>query len=317
MKVFVAGGTGVLGRASVKALVHAGHEVSSTARNASRAAVIAKLGARPVNPDLFNADAVRRAISGADAVVRLTTKVPSVTSMRDRKAWAETIRLRTEGARILVNAAIAERVPIYMHESVTFLYRDGGDHWLDEQAPVDGGGSAILRATLDGEREAARFSDAGGRGIVLRFAGLYGPDAPSAQEMIRIATKRRLPQLGLGTNYFSSVFVRDAGRAVAAALSIPPGVYNVADDHPMLFAEYLQVLASALRAAKPVRLPGFLGRLMFGEVWNYLSRSQRISNTKLKQASSWKPSVTNAIAGWAEIVSDLHYYPQPFYAMAR
>lgn len=317
MKVFVAGGTGVLGRASVQALVHAGHEVCSTARNASRAAVIAKLGAKPVNPDLFNRDAVRRAVSGADAVVRLTTKIPRVTSMRDRKAWAETMRLRTEGARILVGAAIAEKIPIYIHESVTFVYRDSGDHWLNEHAPVDDGGSAILRATLAGETEAARFSDAGGRGIVLRFAGLYGPDAPSTQEMIRMAAKRRLPELGPGANYFSSVFVRDAGCAVEAALSISAGVYNVADDHPMLLAEYVQAVAGALRAPKPLRLPGFLGRLLFGEVWNYLSRSQRISNTKLKQASNWKPSVTNAIAGWAEIVSDLRYYPQPFYAMAR
>jgi hypothetical protein len=71
--------------------------------------------------------------------------------MGKRGAWTETGRLRTVGARILVDAVVKERIPIYVHESVVFVYADGGSQWLDEDARTDDGGTAILRATLDGK----------------------------------------------------------------------------------------------------------------------------------------------------------------------
>ena len=196
-------------------------------------------------------------------MVRLTTKIPNVTKMRHSKSWSETTRLRTEGARILVDAAMAEHVPIYIHESVTFLYRDGGDRWLHEGAPTDDGNSAILRGAFAGEREALRFSEAGGRGVVLRFGGFYGPDAPSTLDTIRMAQLRRLPQFGSGVNFFSSIYTVDAGRAVAAALQVPAGIYNVTDDEPIRFYEYIEAVARAARARKPLHLPGFIGRWVF------------------------------------------------------
>ncbi len=113
MRVFVAGGTGVLGRATLRALREAGHRVSTTARGEENARLARSVGAEPVAVDLYDGAAVRRAVSGSDAVLRLTTKIPSVTKMGTRGAWTETNRLRTAGARILVDAALEERVPVY------------------------------------------------------------------------------------------------------------------------------------------------------------------------------------------------------------
>jgi nucleoside-diphosphate-sugar epimerase len=317
MKVFVAGGTGVLGRASLRALVGSRHEVTSTARGADRAKLATALGAKPVEVDLFDAKAVRSAIAGSGAVLRLTTKIPSLMKMRGRKAWDETVRLRTEGARILVDAAIAEHVPVYIHESVTFVYRDGGDRWLDEGASTDDGNSAILHGTLQGEQEALRFTEAGGRGVVLRFGAFYGPEAPSTRDTIRMVQLGRLPQFGSGPNFFSSIYTADAGRAVAAALQVPAGIYNVADDEPIRFYEYLEAVAKAARAREPHHLPGLIGRWVFGATWGYFSRSLRVSNAKLKQASGWKPSVPSAIYGWNLIVSELQHHAEPSYAIAH
>ncbi len=77
VKVFVAGGTGVLGRAAVSALIAAGHRVQTSARGAEKAALIRALGADPVEVDLYDADALGRAVAGSDAVVRLTTQNPA------------------------------------------------------------------------------------------------------------------------------------------------------------------------------------------------------------------------------------------------
>ena len=296
MKIFIAGATGVIGRSATAALVQAGHLVTATARSSDKAALVQRLGARPVEVDLYDAVALRNAVAGHDAVLRLTTKIPPINSMRNAEAWKENNRLRTEGARFLVDAALAETVPTYIHESVTFVYADGGSEWLSEESPVDAN-SKILQAALEGEQEAERFTSAGARGIVLRFAGFYGPAAPSTTDMLKMAQKRMFPQVGPGTNYFSSIYVADAATAVAAALLAPAGIYNVCDDEPVPFADYQRALTDAVGAPRPLHLPAVLGKWMFGEVWNYFSRSQRVSNKKLKDATGWKPSVPSVREG--------------------
>jgi NAD dependent epimerase/dehydratase family enzyme len=201
------------------------------------------------------------------------------------------------GARVLVDASIAERVPVYIHESVSFVYADGGENWLSEDSGTDDGGTALLQATLDGEKEAVRFTKQGGRGTVLRFGGFYAADAPSTRETITLMRRRMLPQIGAASNYFSSIYVPDAGQAVKAALDIPAGIYNVVDEEPVPFAEYLAHLARAIGARKPFRLPTVVGKWMFGDVWKYFLRSQRVSNARLKEVSNWKLAVKTVAEG--------------------
>lgn len=298
LKIFVAGGTGVLGRATLPALLAAGYAVRSTARGKDKAQLVRSMGAEPVECDLYDRSSIRKAIAGCDAVIRLTTKIGSMSKLRDPKFWVETNRLRTEGARVMVDAAIAEGVPTYVHESVTFVYADGGTRWLTEDSPIDEAGNDVMRATLAGESEAARFSETGGKGIALRFGGFYSADAPSTQEMLTMAQRRLLFQFGAGENYFSSIYLPDAGCAVAEAVTVPAGIYNVCDDEPVLFAEYLRALAAAAGTKKPLHMPAFLGPVMFGQVWKYFSRSQRVSNAKLKRAAHWEPHVKSALEGW-------------------
>jgi nucleoside-diphosphate-sugar epimerase len=305
MRVFVAGGTGVLGRETIGALIKAGHQVRATARGEEKIRLVRELGAQPVDPDLYDLASVRKAISGADAVLRLTTKFGPVSKLRDPSSWTDTIRLRTEGARILVDAALADGTQIYIHESVSFVYSDGGEEWLTEDSPVDYSGHALMQGTLEGEREAARFTQAGRTGIVLRFGGFYGAEAPSTHEMIAMARRRLLFQFGPGSHYFSSIYVPDAAQAVVAALSAGEGVYNVGDDEPVTFAEYLRALTEAIGAPRPRRLPRVVGKWMMGGVWKYLSRSQRVSNGKLKAATGWAPNVKSVREGWRLIAAEL------------
>ena len=306
MNIFVAGGTGVLGRASIRALIVAGHRVRATARGEQKAELVRSLGAAPVAVDLYDEKGLRNAIAGSDAVLRLTTKIGPMSKLRDPRTWEETMRLRTEGARMLVDAAIAAGAGVYMHESVTFVYADGGASWLTEDSPTDDGGTAILRATLAGEREAERFTQHGGRGIVLRFGGFYSADAASTLETAALVRKRMMPQIGAAANYFSSIHVPDAGNAVAAALAAPAGIYNVVDDTPIPFAAYLETVARAVGARRPFHLPGFVGKWMFGDVWKFFSRSQRVSNARLKYVSGWRPEARSVAEGWRMIVPELN-----------
>jgi nucleoside-diphosphate-sugar epimerase len=225
--------------------------------------------------------------------------------MRSQEAWQETNLLRTEGARILVDAAIAEGVKIYVHESITFVYADGGTDWITEDNPTDDGGSDILPSALEGEKEAARFSASGGRGIVLRFGGFYGVESSQTAEVINLMRRRLMAQPGAGSHYVSSIYIPDAGTAVEASLKVPAGIYNVVDENPVTFQDYLQLLADAIRVPKPFRLPGMVGKATFGDVWSYLSRSQRVSNARFKKASGWRPSVASVAQGWPFVAAAL------------
>ena len=147
------------GRAVVRELVRAGHKVRATARGEDKAAQVRALGAEPVAVDLYNRDSIRAALNGAGALLRLTTKIPPLMQMRRASAWRETIRLRTQSAEALVDAALATGVKTYLHESVAFIYRDGGEDWIDETHPVDVEGSSILAGTFEGERHAKRVAD--------------------------------------------------------------------------------------------------------------------------------------------------------------
>jgi len=122
---------------------------------------------------------------------------------------------------------------------------------------------------------------------------------------VALARRRMLFQFGAGANYFSSIHVPDAGRAVLAGLDLPAGTYNVCDDHPVTSAEYLRILTTSMQAPKPFHLSGIFGKWMLGDAWKYFSRSQRVSNARIKQVSDWRPAVKSVSEGWPLIASGL------------
>lgn len=305
MRIFVVGGTGVIGLVAVRALAAAGHEVRATARGEAKAGLVRRAGAEPVQLDIYDETALRGALRGCEAAIRLTTKIPPLTRMRSRSAWEETNRLRTLGAERLVDAVLAEGVGTYVHESFYAVYADAGERWVDEAAPTDGGGLTTMRAALSGEGQARRFTDAAGSGVVLRFGGFYGADSPGTRETVALARRRMLPQVGPGRFYFPSIHVADAARAVVHALGAPAGAYNVCDDEPLRWADYLRALTRAAGAPLPLRLPEFMGPLLFGYPWRSISRSVRLSNARFQSTTGWRPAVRSAAEGWAQVVREL------------
>jgi nucleoside-diphosphate-sugar epimerase len=136
--------------------------------------------------------------------------------MHRAAAWATNDRLRDEATRTLVDAALAADVEAVVFPSITFNYADGGDSWLDEDAPLDPP-FAPTRSALAAEGHLARFTSAGRRGVVLRLARLYGPGRASA-EVAAMARHGRMIVIGRGANLVSSLHVEDAGSALAAGI---------------------------------------------------------------------------------------------------
>lgn len=300
MKVFVSGATGVVGRRTVPLLTAAGHEVTAIGRTKEKRTALERAGASAVDVDLFDAAAVHAAVAGHEAVVNLATKIPPSSRAFLRGAWRENDRLRREASALLVDAAKTAGVERFVQESFAPMYPGRGEDWIDEAVRV--APAPHSRTSLDAEASAARFAE-GGAGVVLRFAFFYGPDGSFAQDMIRLVRKGLAPSVGRADDFMSSIHHDDAASAVVAALGLPAGTYNVADDEPLRRRAFFDALADALGVAPPKLPPAWLAPLT-GSVGETVARSQRISNRKLKDASGWAPRYPSAREGWRAVAAE-------------
>jgi UDP-glucose 4-epimerase len=287
-EIIITGSTGVIGRRAVRELLAAGHRVTGVTRSARGRERLESLGARAVEADVFDEASLHRAFDGADAVVNVLTHVPRADRMADRSAWDENDRIRTEASAAIARAANAAGAQRLVQESIAFVYADGGDEWLDEDAPVAGGG--VTTTALTAEGNARELFD--GDTVVLRFGLYMGSDSGSTQAALEAARGGVSPALGPPGAYRPTIWLDDAAAAIAAALRASPGTYNVADTDPATNAEIDAALAAAigvesLRPRAPQEGP--------------LARSQRVSNRRLRDAAGWAPRVRAATETWGRI----------------
>jgi nucleoside-diphosphate-sugar epimerase len=301
-RIFVAGATGVVGRRVVPQLLEAGYNVTAIGRSEAARSRLARAGARPIELDLFDAVAVRRAVADHDVVINLATSVPLGLRTFLPGAWRMTNRIRSYASANLLEAALAGGARRYIQESFAPIYPDCGDQWIDESTPPHA--ARYNRAVLDAESATRRFTERGGTGIALRFAYFYGPDSPMTLETVRYVQRGWAPVFGAPAAYFSSVSHDDAASAVVAALGVPAGVYNVTDDEPLRRREYADSLARVLGVPSP-RLPPRWTANLLGSVGETLARSQRISNQKLKAESGWVPRYPSVRAGWQAVLDSV------------
>lgn len=299
--MFVTGATGVIGRHVVPDLVRQGHRVTAVGRSAEKRRELERVGATAVALDMYDVAAATRALAGHDVVINLATHMPASTfKMMFRRAWRENDRVRREGSAALAEAALRAGVKRFIQESFAPMYDENGDAWIDERGalrPV-----AYNLSTLDAERSADRFTRAGGIGVVLRFAGFYGPDAILA-DMVKMARRGWFALPGSPDAYWSSIAHADAASATIAALSVGPGVYNACDDEPLTRHQWAEALAAAVGVQRLRLMPAWIGRV--SPLFELLSRSERMSNRKLRTESGWAPRWPSAREGLQAAVSAL------------
>jgi nucleoside-diphosphate-sugar epimerase len=298
--VLLVGATGAVGGPTVRALRAAGVEVRALVRTEDRSRVAAGAGATPVVGDLFEPATVVPHLEGVDAVVNLATRIPAPARAVLPGAWAENDRIRMQGSTALVDAAVVAGVPTVVQESIVFQYADGGDAWIDEDAAVDR--TSVTASTETAEANVARFVEHGGTGVVLRFGLFYGPHSTHTDATLALVRRGFSPLLGAPTAYQSAIHLDDAASAVVAALGVPSGTYNVADDEPLTRAGFGRALAAALEVKEPRLAPGWAVRLM-GKKVEPITRSQRVSNARFKAATDWVPIQPSVRAGWRAVVA--------------
>ncbi len=216
MRIFLAGASGVVGRRLVPLLVAAGHFVTAATRSPEKAAALAASGAEPVTVDVFDGDALHRAVSAArpDVVVHQLTDLPqSFDPAALAAASARNARLRAEGTANLVAAARAAGVPRLVAQSIAFVYAPGpAPHGEDD--PLDASPDQQVAVAGVAALERLVTATPGIDGLVLRYGRFYGPgswrSAPGEPPTVHVDAAAHAAFLAVGRG--------------------APGIYNIAEE---------------------------------------------------------------------------------------
>jgi len=295
MRVFVAGGTGVMGRRLVPQLVARGHQVTATSTSAAKLGLLAQLGAAGVVMDGLDAVSVKEAVAAArpDAIVHQMTAISMAHAgkpdLKHPDRWfATSNRLRTEGTDHLLSAAEATGVSHLVAQGYAGWngIREGG--WVKtEEDPLDPETGTIMRKGAEAMRHLEDVVLRAG-GAVLRYGAFYGPGATDDQ--VELVRKRQYPLVGRGTGYCSWVHLDDAASATVLAVEQKvQGVFNIVDDEPAPASMWLPYLAACAGAKPPLRIPKWLARLLAGEqAVVMMTQGRGFSNAKAKRELGWQ-----------------------------
>jgi nucleoside-diphosphate-sugar epimerase len=276
MKIFVAGGTGAIGRPLLDQLLARGHNVIALTRSQERAQSLAAQGIEPAIADVFDPDSVKAAITHAqpEVVIEQLTALPRTYSRESMSAAAPlNTRIRLEGGANVLAAGLA-----------------------DEETPLslDASPAVAADARLVTEIEHRLLETSNLEGIALRYGFFYGPgtwfnpDGDVAQQV----RQQQFPIVGNGDGVWSWLHIEDAATAtVAAAEQGNRGVYLIADDQPLAVREWLPAFARSLNAPPPpqVSVEDALKREGGADIVYYGTQMRGASNAQAKRELNFQP----------------------------
>lgn len=320
MKILVTGASGLLGSSTARALLAAGHDVTTLQRRASGVA-----GAVDIPGSVTDESAVTAAVEGQDAIVHLAAKV----SMAGHPADFE--KVNRGGTQTLVRAAQAAGVARFVHISSPSVAHSGSSIVGDPAGPADPvhARGDYARTKAAGELAALAADSDDFRVLVLRPHLMWGPgDTQLTQRIVDRARAGTLPILGSGLMLVDTLYSTNAVDAIVAATSAVDRVHGealvVTNGQPRMIGELLGRIAVAGGARPPrLRLPAALAHTAgtaVEKVWSLsehddeppltsflaeqLSTAHWFDQRRTREVLNWTPAVSIE-EGLAELTA--HY----------
>lgn len=308
MKVLATGASGFLGRAVVRALQDAGHDVRTLQRRPSGV-----VGAEDRLGSVTDPDATSAAVAGVDAVVHLAAKVSLAGDPAEFRA------VNVGGTRTLLDAAAAAGVSRIVHVSSPSVAHAGHALAGVGAEPADPVGAHGEYARTKAEAELLALSRAGDTAslVAIRPHLVWGPgDTQLIARVIDRARRGRLPLLNGGTALIDSTYVDNAASGIVAALAhvdeVSGRAYVLTNGEPRPVGD---LLAGICRAAgvRPPRfsVPAGLARAAGGlveRIWavrpgsdeppmtrflaEQLSTAHWFDQTEIRRDLRWTPAVS-------------------------
>jgi 2-alkyl-3-oxoalkanoate reductase len=309
MKIFIAGGTGAIGRPLISELLGKGHKVIAMTRSSEKAQELVDQGVEPAIADVFDADAVASALrcTRPDVVIEQLTGLPKTYTRESMRAAASlNQRIRLEGGAILLAASQAAGVRRYLRQSVAF-FAAPGPGLADEATPLalDASPAVAAETRVLNEIEQRLLSNANIEGVVLRYGFFYGPGTwfNFDGDVHHQLQQRQFPIIGNGDGIWSWLHIEDAATAtVAAAERGKRGIYLIANDQPLAVREWLPAFAQWLDAPPPLHV-SVEDALQAGgpDAVYYGTQLRGASNAKAKRELSFQPRPLEWVSNTAAV----------------
>jgi nucleoside-diphosphate-sugar epimerase len=284
VRVFITGGSGYIGRATIDALLRHGHQVTALARNDAAAGTVSGLGAESVRGDLTDTSLLRSAAEAADGVIHLAAPSGQHAPEQDQAA-SDAMRLGAAGKP-------------YVHTGGSWIY--GDTHGVvEENAPF--APPQLVAWRLANEKRVLDSATTGGRPVLIMPGIVYGETGGGLIRAFYLDPARTagaVPCIGEGANHWAVVHVEDVAELYVLALGAAPGsvYFGVNGEAP---TQYAVAEALSTAAGHPGRIRSIdldQARVEMGPIADAFTLDQQISNRRAVTELGWKPQHTDALA---------------------
>jgi uncharacterized protein (TIGR01777 family) len=285
MRAVITGASGFIGRALCERL-RGDYEIVALSRNAEQAAKSPAGAARVVTWDGRTLGDWIREVDGAAAVVNLAGE--NVASGRWTTSKKERIlRSRIDCTRALVEAIkrVDNRPGVMIQASAVGYYGARGDELLDEGSSE--GSSFLVEVCRESEGVGGEVETLGVRYVVVRTGVVLGAGGGALAKMMQPFRFYLGGHLGSGRQWLSWISLDDEVAAIEFLIKNRQlkGAFNLTSPQPVTMREFSRTLGRVLGRPAWVNVPGFVIRLLLGEMANeMLLRGQRVMPRRLREA---------------------------------
>jgi nucleoside-diphosphate-sugar epimerase len=305
LKILVTDAAGELGRKTVAVLLKRGHRVVGQVATPKELAILQGLGAEGVIASATSAPQLTQALQSAqpEVVLNLTPQKAN-TLLHDGHAWRDYDNFLSKTTAALVKAAQSVSLKLLVHTSYAFLY--GNRLEATENDPLQiPGNNLIFAAAIQAEKLVA---DSKLPLCLLRLGFLYGPQSHDLVLYERSFRIFRPYYAGPDKRLANFLHFEDAALALALVAEQQPvgEIFNVTDEMPAYFGDFMDYFAQQLGYLRPAHLPTLaasaLPLLIAPAQIDLLNLSTTVSSTKIRQRLGWQPAYSDYFKGLTQVL---------------
>ncbi|MFW9907152.1 MAG: NAD-dependent epimerase/dehydratase family protein [Candidatus Thorarchaeota archaeon] len=301
MRVFLLGGTGLLGSHLLPLLLERGHNVTVLTRSRSKLEYLESCGASAIVGDLLKPNEFMSSLIPHEIVVNIA--MPFAFGRMSKSTFN---KMRENTTRFVANAlAIGEEFKCPTILTLGTSYKTGPGEVADETWPIERFGITLAGADADAIINRAIEN---GQPIIQMIPGqIYGPGG-NFMMMYEMMMSGRFGIFGKGDNYIPRIHVEDCANAYLLAIEKNPvgEKYIIADDTPCTTREFSEYMAFCGGKPAPRTLPNFVARLVLGNLLlETLNMNCIVSNAKAKFELGWDLKYPSYREGLEDVISRL------------
>jgi uncharacterized protein (TIGR01777 family) len=304
MHVIISGGTGLIGSALVKSLIHDGHRVTVLSRSPEHKQEWGSDKVQIVGWDARTAEGWGHLVDGADAIVNLAgSGISDGRWTASRKRLIQESRVNAGRAIIEAIRAASQKPKVLLQSSAVGYYGPGGNQIITEDKSP--GSDFLAHVCFEWEASTAAAKQLGVRRPVLRTGVVLSSKGGALPKM-------RLPfqffiggPLGSGKQYFPWIHIDDEVRAIRFLIEHEQadGPYNLTAPNPPTNAEFSRDLGKAMGRPSLMPVPGLALKTLFGEMSTVLLDGQRAVPQRL-QSAGFNFNYVDAVAAIQDILEN-------------